>query len=142
MYKYPKSVMQYKDLSGFFNTLKQVLKISNDHKKDTLSNYKKNNPSDYENNILSNNVVFNNLATPTFNNHQKMALVTGNFVLASTYVQRTNSQILLVNAFDNLKVSPNKLSYILAKYNINILEKDTQKVKIKDIKKDRQKRKG
>ena len=45
----------------------------------------------------------------------------------------------LVNALDNLEVSPDELSYLLAERDVNILEKDAQKMKAKDVEKDGQK---
>ncbi|CAG8450969.1 3565_t:CDS:2 [Gigaspora rosea] len=36
--------------------------------------------------------------------HHKVAPITGDFILASLHIRRTDSQVLLVNAFDDLEV--------------------------------------
>ncbi|CAG8641201.1 2167_t:CDS:2, partial [Scutellospora calospora] len=61
-------------------------------------------------------------------------LGTGNFILASSYVQHTDSQVSLANTFGDLEVSPP--TNVLAERDQNVLEKGTKKVWASDLEKD------
>ncbi|CAG8774997.1 504_t:CDS:2, partial [Dentiscutata erythropus] len=48
--------------------------------------------------------------------HCKVAPIAGDFALASSYVQQTNSQMSLVNIFKDLEVIPDESSNVLAEH--------------------------
>ncbi|CAG8616263.1 13962_t:CDS:2, partial [Cetraspora pellucida] len=142
-YECPKYVMQHEGLSGFFNALKQVSKAPHDHENDTPSDHENDASNDHENDAPSDhesnasnsheNDASNDHAAPTSKSHRKVTPVTGNFSLASSFIRRTDSQMSLINALNNLEVISEEPSNALTERDVNILDMDRKKEKAKGM---------
>ncbi|CAG8750873.1 13153_t:CDS:2, partial [Cetraspora pellucida] len=132
-YERPKSVMQREGINGFFNALMQVSNkaLEDDASeasvdaipKATVNVARKENITPKESVAPKKNIVPDKSGAPKENGIFK------DFIPASLYVQRADSQASLVNAFDDLDVSSQNCvsCTALVECSHNILESDTQK---------------